>query len=159
MMIDNSPWPLCSSQSPWLPCSGHTISSTGPSVSPFRDFWDYSFKKNIFHLFHVILHTLQGSSSCIRCRIQKRYSSTAEFKAIFSLLLSINYKSFQIQNQGALTFHIFGIVLQIQGSLRDCKFLSSPPCPAAPRPSPRPRTSSPGSRTSRPPSSLCTTLA
>ena len=22
----------------WLPCSGHTISSTGPSVSPFRDF-------------------------------------------------------------------------------------------------------------------------
>ena len=38
MMIDTSPWPSCSSQSPWLPCSGHTISSTGPSVSPFRDF-------------------------------------------------------------------------------------------------------------------------
>ena len=26
-------------QSPWLPCSGYTISSTGPSVSPFRDFF------------------------------------------------------------------------------------------------------------------------
>ena len=38
MMIDTSPWSSCSRQSPWLPCSGHTISSTGPSVSPFRDF-------------------------------------------------------------------------------------------------------------------------
>ena len=25
--------------SPWSSCSGHTISSTGPSVSPFRDFF------------------------------------------------------------------------------------------------------------------------
>ena len=39
MMIDTSPWSSCSSQSPWLPCSGHTISSTGPSVSPLRDFF------------------------------------------------------------------------------------------------------------------------
>ena len=38
MMIDTSPWSSCSRQSPWLPCSGHMISSTGPSVSPFRDF-------------------------------------------------------------------------------------------------------------------------
>ena len=38
MMIDTSPWSSCSSQSPWLPCSGHTVNSTGPSVSPFRDF-------------------------------------------------------------------------------------------------------------------------
>ena len=38
-MIDTSPWSSCSRQSPWLPCSGHTISSTGPSVSPFRDFF------------------------------------------------------------------------------------------------------------------------
>ena len=38
MMIDTSPWSSCSCQSPWLPCSGHTVSSTGPSVSPFRDF-------------------------------------------------------------------------------------------------------------------------
>ena len=38
MMIDTSPCSSCSSQSPWLPCSGHTVSSTGPSVSPFRDF-------------------------------------------------------------------------------------------------------------------------
>ena len=37
-MIDTSPWSSCSCQSPWLPCFGHTISSTGPSVSPFRDF-------------------------------------------------------------------------------------------------------------------------
>ena len=40
MMIDTSPWPSCSRQSPRLPCSGHTISSTGPSVSPFRDFFE-----------------------------------------------------------------------------------------------------------------------
>ena len=39
MMIDTSPWSSCSCLSPWLGCSGHTFSSTGPSVSPFRDFW------------------------------------------------------------------------------------------------------------------------
>ena len=33
MMIDTSPW------SPWLPYCSHTFSSTGPSVSPFWDFW------------------------------------------------------------------------------------------------------------------------
>ena len=38
MMKDTLPWSSCSCQSPWLPCSGHTTSSTGPSVSPFRDF-------------------------------------------------------------------------------------------------------------------------
>ena len=41
MMIDTSPWSSCSRRSPWspwLPCSSHTFSSTGPSVSPFRDF-------------------------------------------------------------------------------------------------------------------------
>ena len=38
MMIDTSPWSSCSCQSPGLPCFGHTISSTGPSVSPFWDF-------------------------------------------------------------------------------------------------------------------------
>ena len=43
-MIDTSPWPSCSSQSPWLLCSGDTISSTGPSVSPFRDFYLSSLK-------------------------------------------------------------------------------------------------------------------
>ena len=42
MMIDTSPWSSCSRQSPWLPCSGHTISSTGPSVSPFRDFFVFN---------------------------------------------------------------------------------------------------------------------
>ena len=42
MMIDTSPWSSCSRRSPWspwLPCSSPTFSSTGPSVSPFRDFW------------------------------------------------------------------------------------------------------------------------
>ena len=39
MMIDTSPWSSCSPRSPWLACSGHTFSSTGPSVSPFRDFF------------------------------------------------------------------------------------------------------------------------
>ena len=38
MMIDTSPWSSCSRRSPWLPCSSQTFSSTGPSVSPFRDF-------------------------------------------------------------------------------------------------------------------------
>ena len=37
-LIDTSPWSYCSRQSSWLPCSGHTISSTEASVSPFRDF-------------------------------------------------------------------------------------------------------------------------
>ena len=51
MMIDTSPWSCCSRWSPWLACSGHTISSTGPSVSPFRDFfresspWEHSPKE------------------------------------------------------------------------------------------------------------------
>ena len=40
-MIDTSPWSSCSRQSPWLPCSGHMISSTGQSVSPFRDFYTH----------------------------------------------------------------------------------------------------------------------
>ena len=42
MMIDTSPWSSCSRRSPWspwLPCSSPTFSSTGPSVSPFRDFF------------------------------------------------------------------------------------------------------------------------
>ena len=42
MMIDTSPWSSCSRRSPWSPwspCSSHTFSSTGPSVSPFRDFY------------------------------------------------------------------------------------------------------------------------
>ena len=39
MMIDTSPWSSCSRQSPWLSWSSHKISSTGPSVSPFRDFY------------------------------------------------------------------------------------------------------------------------
>ena len=38
-MIDTSPWSSCSCLSPWLGCSGYTFSSTGPSVSPFRDFF------------------------------------------------------------------------------------------------------------------------
>ena len=39
MMIDRSLWSSCSCLSPWLGCYGHTFSSTGPSVSPFRDFF------------------------------------------------------------------------------------------------------------------------
>ena len=45
IMIDTSitsPWSSCSRQSPWLPCCyGHTISSTGPSVSTFWDFFPH----------------------------------------------------------------------------------------------------------------------
>ena len=44
MMIDTSPWSSCSRWSPWLPCSSYKISSTGPSVSPFRDFWYFGWK-------------------------------------------------------------------------------------------------------------------
>ena len=41
-MIETLPWSSCSRGhwSPWLAYFGHTISSTGPSVSPFRDFSD-----------------------------------------------------------------------------------------------------------------------
>ena len=39
MIIDSSPSSSCSRWSPRSPCSGHRISSTGPSVSPFRDFY------------------------------------------------------------------------------------------------------------------------
>ena len=42
-MID---WSPCS---PWLPCSGHPISFTGPSVSPFRDFFS---RKSLFSCNH-----------------------------------------------------------------------------------------------------------
>ena len=38
MMIDTSPWSSCSHRSPWFLCSSLNFSSTGPSVSPFRDF-------------------------------------------------------------------------------------------------------------------------
>ena len=38
-MIDTSPWSSCSRWSPRSPCFGRKISSTGPSVSPFRDFY------------------------------------------------------------------------------------------------------------------------
>ena len=48
LMIDTSPWSSCSRKSPWLDCSGHTISSTGPSVSPFRDFFLF-----IGHFIHL----------------------------------------------------------------------------------------------------------
>ena len=44
MMVDTSPWSSCSRWLPWLPCSGHTFSSTGPSVSPFRDFFNPSLR-------------------------------------------------------------------------------------------------------------------
>ena len=37
-MIDTLPWSSCLRQSPWLPCTSHTISFTGPSVSPSQDF-------------------------------------------------------------------------------------------------------------------------
>ena len=51
-MIDTSPWSSCSRKSPWLDCSGHTISFTGPSVSPFRDFFDISILMCLF--FHIL---------------------------------------------------------------------------------------------------------
>ena len=39
MMIDTSSSSSCSRWSPRSPCFGRKISSTGPSVSPFRDFY------------------------------------------------------------------------------------------------------------------------
>ena len=41
MIIDTSPCSSCSRWSPWLPCYSNTISSAGPSVSPFWDFFPY----------------------------------------------------------------------------------------------------------------------
>ena len=47
MMIDTSPWSSCSCLSPWLGCSGHTFSSTGPSVSPFWNFFVWVSKSHL----------------------------------------------------------------------------------------------------------------
>ena len=69
MMIDTSPWSSCSRQSLWLLCLGHTISSTGPSVSPFRDFYLYSLSES----------SLLGTSSTL---VEMKMSSS--FKARFS---------------------------------------------------------------------------
>ena len=62
MMIDTSPWSSCSRRSPWspwLPCSSHTFSSTGPSVSPFRDFffksWVFPFLQIIFSIKSILV--------------------------------------------------------------------------------------------------------
>ena len=76
MMMDTSPWPSCSSQSPWLPCSGHTISSTGLSVSPFRDFykckrvpWCYTTRACIWNVLAAVCsHTIHIHSD-ISCYI------------------------------------------------------------------------------------------
>ena len=64
MMIDTSPWSSCSRRSPWSPwspCSSHTFSSTGPSVSPFRDF---SWQSNPSEIFFVFSNSLDLS----KCR-------------------------------------------------------------------------------------------
>ena len=54
--IDTSPWSSCSCQSPWLPCFGHTISSTGLSVSPFQNFkfWSTLWRVSKNVKFHYI---------------------------------------------------------------------------------------------------------
>ena len=65
MMIDTSPWPSCSSQSPWLPCSGHTIISTGPSVSPFRDFLP-GIRNDFFH--SILRHNVSGPCISFSCK-------------------------------------------------------------------------------------------
>ena len=62
-MIDTSPWSSCSRQSPWLHCSCHTISSTGPSVSPFR----YLFKRK--HLYFSQFQTKTSDSILKRLKI------------------------------------------------------------------------------------------
>ena len=55
MMIDTSPWSSCSCQSPWLGYPVLVIQS-GPSVSPFRDFFPQSGKSSY----------TQASTSCLR---------------------------------------------------------------------------------------------
>ena len=60
MMIDTSPWSSCSCLSPWLGCSGHTFSSTGPSVSPFRDFFNSSNRKGYAHGITTWKNTLRN---------------------------------------------------------------------------------------------------
>ena len=95
-MIDTSPWSCCSRWSPWLACSGHTISSTGPSVSPFRIFFlelwytcdffiDESFVSFIIKKefsFVYFLTNSSGSSSC-----QKQI-----FLILSLLLISANWR-------------------------------------------------------------------
>ena len=64
MMIDTSPWSSCSRRSPWSPwspCSSHTFSSTGPSVSPFRDFSFLTPKQGCFHRGLVKIAQIEGA--------------------------------------------------------------------------------------------------
>ena len=78
-MIDTSPWPSCSRQSPWLPCSGHTISSTGPSVSPFRDFFTASASTGLSDLFLKGLFSSQvGLGACEIVRSLPYYTSSCK---------------------------------------------------------------------------------
>ena len=53
MMIDTSPWWSCSRRAPWLACSSHTISSTGPSVSSFRDFFSILLVLTYFNVWYI----------------------------------------------------------------------------------------------------------
>ena len=79
MMIDPSPWPSCSRQSPWLPCSGHTIGSTGPSVSPFRDFFTASASTGLSYLFLKGLFSSQvGLGACEIVRSLPYYTSSCK---------------------------------------------------------------------------------
>ena len=52
-MIDTSPWSSWSHWSPWLACSSHTISSTGPSVSSFRDFFSILLVLTYFNVWYI----------------------------------------------------------------------------------------------------------
>ena len=61
-MIDTSTWSSCSRRSPWLPCSGQTISSTGPSVSLF---WDFFYIPCIFCLKNLTLWLSGGCGPCV----------------------------------------------------------------------------------------------
>ena len=78
-MIDTLTWSSCSRWSPWLACSSHAINSTGPSVSPFRDF---SFK---IHMKRFALITLpcfyfvQSDTHFIFAECKNRYISHKEW--------------------------------------------------------------------------------
>ena len=79
MMIDTSPWSSCSRQSPWLPCSGHTISSTGPSVSPFRDFLVTILPQNTSFMWSWTVMT----SECLKIqRLQSRNSQLCKSRQV-----------------------------------------------------------------------------
>ena len=71
MMIDISPWSSCSRWSPWSACS---ISSTGQSVSLFRDFFTWALLLVLVTIWMsaIYLHSFSYSAPHTTCKADAR---------------------------------------------------------------------------------------